>query len=198
MSCEKDVPTQQYESKANAWFSLSHGNNGRSERDQSASAQGACTSGGSDSAEVTVAEAPQFAFRKESRLRTRRHYRKTLSRGSRVFTRRFILYIRPRRGPQSRLGITVSRKVGSAVVRNRIKRCVREVFRTHPKWFSEPVDLVVVAKFHQGKGRESSPVLRRADFDYHDVEKELNEGIQNFYSGRFGERKIRNDSPRGG
>jgi ribonuclease P protein component len=47
-------------------------------------------------------------------------------------------------GGESRVGITASRKVGNAVVRNRCKRRVREVFRTCPETTGEtPVRVVV-------------------------------------------------------
>lgn len=47
---------------------------------------------------------------------------------------------------RSRLGITASRKVGNAVVRNRFKRRVREWFR-HRRWdLPEVLDLVVIAR----------------------------------------------------
>jgi RNase P protein component len=54
-------------------------------------------------------------------------------RGQRVHSRRFVFQFVPGDGPESRLGITVSKKVGNAVVRNRIKRWVREAFRRHPE-----------------------------------------------------------------
>lgn len=55
---------------------------------------------------------------------------------------------------RGRLGITVSKKVGNAVTRNRVKRVVREFVRTacapNPKWaqpwLGDDMDVVVIAK----------------------------------------------------
>ena len=48
--------------------------------------------------------------------------------------------------PPRRLGITVTRKVGNAVERNRVKRLVREVFRRHKDAFPAHGEIVVVAR----------------------------------------------------
>jgi ribonuclease P protein component len=47
---------------------------------------------------------------------------------------------------KTRLGVTVSRRVGNAVVRNRIKRAVREWFRWNRGRLEERADLVVIAR----------------------------------------------------
>ena len=46
----------------------------------------------------------------------------------------------------ARLGITASRKIGGAVVRNRAKRLVRAAFRAVPELFAPGVDLVVIVR----------------------------------------------------
>jgi len=77
--------------------------------------------------------------------------------GSRLVTRHFLIFVRDRGdGGSTRLGITVTRKVGNAVRRNRIKRLVREWFRGRAGELG-PCDLVVVAK------RGISPLLRLTD-----------------------------------
>jgi len=48
--------------------------------------------------------------------------------------------------PVARLGITVSRKVGNAVVRNRVKRSVREWFRARRPRLAPGVELVVIGR----------------------------------------------------
>lgn len=45
------------------------------------------------------------------------------------------------------MGVTASRKVGPAVIRNRIKRLIREAFRQHHHQLPPGLDLVVVAKW---------------------------------------------------
>ncbi len=45
-----------------------------------------------------------------------------------------------------RLGITVTKKIGNAVLRNRVKRLVRESFRRHKALFPAGLDVVFIAK----------------------------------------------------
>jgi ribonuclease P protein component len=47
---------------------------------------------------------------------------------------------------QLRLGVVTSRKVGSAVIRSRARRLLREVFRQHQHEVIEPVSIVLVAR----------------------------------------------------
>ena len=58
----------------------------------------------------------------------------------------FVLYARPNRTQCNHIGITVSKKLGHAVVRNRTRRRIREVYRLNEERFAPGWDIVVVAR----------------------------------------------------
>ncbi|MDQ3036010.1 MAG: ribonuclease P protein component [Myxococcota bacterium] len=67
--------------------------------------------------------------------------------GRKIHTPHFVLAVLPRpEGGPTRLGITVTRKIASAVGRNRVKRVMREVFRRHRELFPDACDVVAIAK----------------------------------------------------
>ena len=57
-----------------------------------------------------------------------------------------VLYARKNRTATNRVGITVSKKLGHAVVRNRVRRRLREVYRLQESRFQPGWDIVVVAR----------------------------------------------------
>lgn len=57
-----------------------------------------------------------------------------------------VLYAKKNRLTTNRVGVTVSKKLGGAVVRNRIRRRLREVYRLNEQQFSPGWDIVVVAR----------------------------------------------------
>ena len=57
-----------------------------------------------------------------------------------------VIYARRNRTDTNRVGITVSKKLGHAVVRNRVRRRLREVYRLNEHRFSQGWDIVVVAR----------------------------------------------------
>ena len=57
-----------------------------------------------------------------------------------------VLYARPNRTATNRVGITASKKLGHAVVRNRVRRRLREVYRLNEDRFAPGWDIVVVAR----------------------------------------------------
>jgi ribonuclease P protein component len=87
------------------------------------------------------------SFSRERRLRRRGDFVRVQEEGLRVTAPHFVLLVaaQPEPGP-SRLGLVVTRKIGNAVKRNRIKRTCRECFRTSRSLVPPGIDLVVIAR----------------------------------------------------
>jgi len=85
------------------------------------------------------------AFSKADRLLKRSEFLAVSDCGERCKSSNFLLLIKKNDLGRPRIGITVSKKVGKAVVRNRVKRLVREYFRTHKDDFPASSDTVVIA-----------------------------------------------------
>jgi ribonuclease P protein component len=81
------------------------------------------------------------------RLRKRAGFQAVQGKGRKLHTDSFLVFVLPQKLPRvTRLGITVSKKVGGSVERNRVKRLVREAFRRRKALFPQGLDLVFVAK----------------------------------------------------
>ena len=85
-------------------------------------------------------------FPKASRIRKRPEFKYLGEVGKRLVGRHFIVVYRSSAFPHSRLGITVTKKVGNAVTRNRLKRVCREFFRTYQKRLTAAYDVHVIAR----------------------------------------------------
>ena len=66
--------------------------------------------------------------------------------GKSCANRYLVMYAKPNDLGTSRIGISVSKKVGNSVVRHRIKRLVKESYRLHETEFEGGSDIVVVAR----------------------------------------------------
>jgi len=85
-------------------------------------------------------------FPKLSRLRKSWEFKRVWKMGCRLHTPHFILLVTENSSQGPRLGLTVSRKIGNAVLRNRVKRHVREFFRQQKENFAANLDLSIIAK----------------------------------------------------
>ena len=66
--------------------------------------------------------------------------------GQRHHTRHYTIIFKKNGLGVTRLGITVIKKIGNAVKRNRVKRLVREFFRLNKSYFPQGYDIVVAAR----------------------------------------------------
>jgi ribonuclease P protein component len=100
------------------------------------------------------------AFGKGLRLRRRAEFLAVQDKGARINADCLLVVWRRNEVGGTRLGLTVSSKVGPAVVRNRIRRHLREFFRKRQAEFPKGVDVVVIAR--SSASDASQPVLHRA------------------------------------
>ena len=84
---------------------------------------------------------------------------RTCREGRSLNSRLFVLIFRAGTEDRSRVAIKVSRKVGNAVVRNRIRRQIKEILRAIFPVLTRPCDLVVIAR----KGTPEADFSRKRD-----------------------------------
>lgn len=88
----------------------------------------------------------RFLLTKADRILKRREFIALSESGRRIQNEHFIAIFSPNQLGRSRIGITVTRKVGPAVKRNRIKRLVREYFRLNRHHLAGHWDINIIAK----------------------------------------------------
>ena len=85
-------------------------------------------------------------MKKTVAIRQNHEFRSLYYKGGSKASGLLVLYFKKNRYGQSRLGITVSKKIGKANVRNRAKRRLREVLRLNAPYMKSGFDFVVVAR----------------------------------------------------
>lgn len=102
-------------------------------------------------------------YSRSDRLLLSRDFQRVSRQASRFASRDFVVLVAPARNPAPhgsradqvvpvrRLGITASRKVGNAIVRNRVKRGIREWFRHQRQHLAPDTDTVVIARAGAGE-----------------------------------------------
>lgn len=87
-------------------------------------------------------------------------FSKVYKRGKSFADKNIVVYYMPNQLNITRIGFSISKKVGNSVVRNRIKRLIRECFRTNFEGF-DGYDLIFVAR------------VRSNQADYHEIKRSL-------------------------
>lgn len=85
---------------------------------------------------------------RDIRLKKRKDFKKVYSYGQSFANRELVLYFKSSNQLGYRIGISVSKKVGNAVVRNRIKRLIKEALNAQIKMFGikKNTDIVIIAR----------------------------------------------------
>ena len=79
-------------------------------------------------------------------LKKNYEFRRTYNKGKSAPEPCLVVYLRRNGKGENKLGVTVSNKLGNAVVRNRIRRKLREIYRLHEGSMRRGFDLVIVAR----------------------------------------------------
>ena len=82
-------------------------------------------------------------------------FRRVYSKGKSAATPRMVLYVRKNGRGENRLGVTVGKKIGKAVVRNRVKRRFREIYRLNEKDIRTGCDLIMAARVMSARAEYS-------------------------------------------
>ncbi|WP_409252427.1 ribonuclease P protein component [Bacillus sp. SCS-153A] len=101
-------------------------------------------------------------MRKEQRVKKNSEFQEVFKKGTSLANRQFVIYrLRKQDQQHFRIGLSVSKKIGNAVVRNQVKRYIRQVFLELKDEVKNDYDYVIIAR---------KPA---ADMDFHEIKKSL-------------------------
>ena len=81
-----------------------------------------------------------------SSLKKNYEFKRLYAKGRSAADRNLVVYCRKNGGGKNRVGITVGGKIGNAVIRNRVRRRLREAYRLNEDKLSCGYDIVIVAR----------------------------------------------------
>lgn len=101
-------------------------------------------------------------MKKEYRIKKNNEFQTVFKQGKSSANRQFVVYVLSKQDQEHfRIGLSVSKKIGNAVTRNRIKRLIRQFFLEHKTLVNQDKDYVIIAR---------KPV---AEMDYEQVRSSL-------------------------
>lgn len=100
-------------------------------------------------------------MKSEERVRKNSHFRYIYNRGKSISNASLVMYTKRNNKPINRIGISVSKKIGKAVVRNRVKRLIKESYRNNSNKFNKGYDIIFIAR------------VGTSNLKYKDIEKSI-------------------------
>lgn len=100
-------------------------------------------------------------MKKTVTIKSNRDFQRLYRRGKSAASGTLVMYCQRNRNGESRLGITTGTKLGHAVVRNKARRRIREMYRLNKENILPGYDIIVVAR------------VRAAHSDYRHMEKDF-------------------------
>ena len=85
-------------------------------------------------------------MKRETTVKENYEFRRMYSKGKSGVSSCLVVYCRPNKFGHNRLGVTVSSKLGHAVVRNRMRRRFREIFRLAQPKMKQGYDMIIVGR----------------------------------------------------
>mgnify|MGYP001130864954 CR=1 FL=1 len=83
---------------------------------------------------------------KKYRLRKNEEFKRVYKRGKNYWNRNLVLYVMRNQLNNSRIGFTVTKKIGNSVVRNRVRRRMKEIYRKNFDNIKEEYDIIFIPK----------------------------------------------------
>jgi ribonuclease P protein component len=100
-------------------------------------------------------------MKKEFRIKENKDFQTVFQKGISTANRQFVVYVLEKDQTHFRIGLSVSKKIGNAVTRNRIKRLIRQFFLEHHNDLAQDKDYIIIAR---------KPT---AEMDYYEVTSSL-------------------------
>ncbi len=114
----------------------------------------------------------EYGWGKEKRLLKRAEFSLCYNNGIKIYSRYFLAFVLTQdEAHQSRVGLAVSKKIGNAIARNRLKRLLREFCRLNQATLPQNSDIVITPKKH----------IKVNKLTYKDVEEELHKLFKKQY-----------------
>lgn len=94
----------------------------------------------------------RYGFSRDDRIRSTQEFARIYDLGRRKGDRHLLIFAAPNDLGRTRIGLSVSRKHGPAVARNRVKRLLREAFRLTKHELPQGLDLILIPRINSGAG----------------------------------------------